>query len=106
MFIDAVPTGAYLRTMHSEIGLEWDETKRQATLDARGVDFADATELDWDAALTAADGRHSEARFVTIGPIRGRLHVMAWCWRGTKMRVISLRKANEREVRRYEQAID
>lgn len=106
MFIDAPNFYVYEKSMRNKIGLEWDETKRQATLAERGVDFADAAELDWDAALTASDGRHSEARFVTIGPIRGRLHVMAWCWRGTKMRVISLRKANEREVRRYEQAID
>lgn len=92
--------------MENEIELEWDETKRQATLSARGVDFADAADLDWNTALTAEDNRHDEPRFVTIGPIHGRLHVLAWCWRGAKLRVISLRKANEREVKRYEKAAD
>ena len=75
---------------------------------ARDVDMADAALLDWDRALTAEDvrGGYPESRFVTIGPIRGRLHVMAWCWRGRKLRVISLRKANAREVRRYEETLD
>ena len=94
--------------MSDGFAIEWDEAKRQATLAARGVDLADAALLDWDAALTVEDGRNDypEPRFVTIGPIRGRLHVMAWCWRGLALRVISLRKANAREVRRYEETPD
>lgn len=36
--------------------------------------------------------------------IDGRLHMLVFTWRGETMHVISLRKANKREVRCYEQA--
>ena len=83
--------------------VEWDEAKRQATLAERGIDFADVALIEWDAALTIEDTRrpYPETRYVTFAPIRGRLCVVAWCWRGTAMRVISLRKANAREEKRY-----
>lgn len=87
--------------------LEWDEHKRDWTLSERGLDFAHVAFVDWDEALTVEDTRteYAEARFVTAAPIEGRLCVFAWCRRGAALRVISLRKANERERRRYEEAI-
>ncbi|QBF32124.1 BrnT family toxin [Thalassococcus sp. S3] len=86
--------------------IEWDDAKRQETLDQRGIDFADVADLEWDTALTAEDTRadYGEPRFVTIGLIHGRLHVMAWTPRDNALRVISLRKANTREQRRYDQS--
>ena len=86
--------------------LEWDEAKRSRTLAERGLDFAGIASVDWAAALTAEDARsdYGEARFVTLAPIRDRLCVFAWCWRGDAMRIISLRKANERERKRYAEA--
>lgn len=84
--------------------IEWDENKRNATLQERGLDFADVAAVDWDKALTIGDVRqpYPETRLITMAPIRDRLCVFAWCWRGENIRVISLRKANDREVRRYE----
>ncbi|MDY3330651.1 MAG: BrnT family toxin [Pelistega sp.] len=38
-----------------------------------------------------------------MGKIRGRLYVLVYTLRNEVMRVISLRKANKREVKRYEQ---
>ena len=86
--------------------LDWDEAKRQATLAERGLDFADVALIDWEAALTMEDLRkpYPEARYITFATIRGRLCVVAWCWRETALRVISLRKANAREERRYAEA--
>lgn len=86
--------------------IEWDEAKRQQTLAERGLDFADVARLDWDSAFTVEDFRfdYAEARYVTLGLLDGRLHVLAWCWRGSALRVISLRKANARERRLYEQS--
>lgn len=87
--------------------LEWDDNKRDRTLAERGLDFADVASVDWDQALTVEDTRadYAEARFVTIAPINNRLCVFAWCQRGSVLRVISLRKANERERNRYEKAL-
>ena len=52
------------------------------------------------------DGRreYGETRFVAIGPIEalaGRLHVVVYTWRSGKRRLISVRKANDREIRKY-----
>lgn len=90
--------------MENELGLEWDESKRQATLAQRGLDFEFVAHLEWETALTFEDTRNGETRFTTMGLIKGRLCVVAWCYRGKNLRVISLRKANEREVKRYEQS--
>jgi uncharacterized protein len=86
--------------------LEWDDTKRNKTHAERGLDFADIA-ADWDAAFTVEDTRadYAEVRFVTMAPINGRLCVFARCRRGDALRVISLRKANERERSRYEKAL-
>ena len=87
--------------------LEWNEAKREKTLVERGLDFADVAFADWTMALTAEDMRVSypETRFVTMAPIADRLCVFAWCWRGASMRVISLRKANARERKRYAETL-
>lgn len=83
--------------------IEWDNAKRIKTLEERGLDFADVALIDWDRALTAEDARkpYPETRYVTFAEIKGRLCVLAWCYRGEAIRVISLRKANAREVKRY-----
>ncbi len=87
--------------------LEWDDRKRAKTIADRGLDFALVGAADWDTAFTREDTRkaYAEARFVTMAPIDGRLCVVAWCWRGDALRAISLRKANERERSRYEEAL-
>lgn len=83
--------------------LEGDEAKREKAHAERGLDFADVAAIDWTMALTAEDARvgYAEPCFVTMAPIADRLCVFAWCWRGGSMRVISLRKANARERKRY-----
>lgn len=86
---------------------EWDEDKRAANLEKHGVDFSAALEFEWDTASTADDARqdYGEPRFVSIGFIGPRLHVLVWTPRGERFRVISLRKANAREVKRYADCI-
>jgi uncharacterized DUF497 family protein len=87
---------------------EWDEVKRRTNLDKHGADFRWAEDFDWDRALTRQDVRknYGEERFVSIGPIHGRLFVAVWNRRGGRCRLISLRKANAREERHFEQATD
>ncbi|HMN74288.1 MAG TPA: BrnT family toxin [Rhodoblastus sp.] len=93
--------------MKLAVTLEWDERKREKTLAERGLDFADVAAADWDIAFTVEDVRtdYNEVRFVTMAPIGNRLCVFAWCRRGDALRVISLRRANERERSRYEEAL-
>lgn len=83
--------------------IEFDPAKRLATLASRGLDMADAAEIFTDAILTVADTRldYGEDRFMTVGYLDGRMVVVVWTMRGTSRRIISLRKANEREQDAY-----
>ena len=87
---------------------EWDERKREQTLKKRGVDFKDVKEFEWDTARIITDTRdnYGEDRYVATGFIGGCLNVMAFTFRDEAVRVISLRKANARERRNYEEIVD
>ena len=82
---------------------DWDEAKRQANLTKHGIDFAEVESLDWSTATHEADARtdYGEARIVTTGYIGARLHILAWTPRNGGVRIISLRKANEREEKAW-----
>lgn len=79
--------------------ISFDPVKRAATLAERGLDFADAAELFADPSYTVEDTRfdYPELRFLTFGMLRGRLAMIAWTPDGHDIRVISMRKCNERE---------
>ena len=66
--------------------------------------FELAAEFEWDSALIVEDLRqgYGERRFQALGLIGDRLHMMVFTPRANKAHVISLRKANKREVKRYE----
>ena len=83
--------------------IEFDPAKRQTTIDKRGLDMARAGEIFAGATLTIADDRkeYGEERFITIGRLRKRMVVIVWTPRGASRRIISLRKANDREEALY-----
>jgi hypothetical protein len=83
---------------------EWDEAKRAANLLKHGIDLATAAEFDFDRAAIGPDLRrdYGEPREIGLGCIEARVHVLVYTRRGDVIRVISLRKANVREVRTYE----
>ena len=85
---------------------EWDESKRVANLAKHGVDFAALIDFDWNRVIEFDDIRadYGERRIVAFGMIEGRLYALVYTPRGDKLRVISLRKANRREVGRYHNA--
>ena len=83
--------------------LEWAEEKRRANIRKHGLDFADAKSLDWDGATYVEDKRfvYPEPRYWAFALWGKRLHLVAFCVRDGKVRIISFRKANARETRRY-----
>ena len=84
---------------------EWDETKRQTNLAKHGVDFSDVERFEWGDAVIISNDRHGEVRFVAYGYIDNRLHVVVYTIRtNITRRVISIRKANPREMRTYAKA--
>ena len=80
---------------------EWDESKRASNLAKHGVDFAEAYAIDDAPVATLAQRVKKEVRLLSYVLIRGRLHALVWTARDGTRRIISLRKANKREVRRY-----
>lgn len=72
----------------------------------RGLPFSLVMHLEWESALINEDTRkdYGERRFRVLGLIHGRLHGMVFTPRLDRVHVISLRKANDREMKQYEQA--
>ena len=83
--------------------IDYDPAKRDLTLTRRGLDMARAEEVFENDNLTFPDLRadYGEDRRITFGYLDERLIVMVWTVRGTVRRIISLRKANEREQERH-----
>ena len=81
---------------------EWDEKKRRANLEKHGIDFNAVYDFDWATAFFLPDDRSGEFRTKAYGLIESRLHLLVYTVRGSSTRIISLRKANSREVNRYE----
>jgi hypothetical protein len=88
--------------------LTWDEAKRRATLNERGIDFADARELFAGLHFTAADRRrdYGEDRFISAGLVGGRLCIVVWTRRENARRIISMRKGNAREQKSFKAATE
>ena len=79
--------------------ISFDPAKRDWTLAARGLDFADAEEVFAGLTLTLPDIRraYGEARFQTYGWLKGRMVMVVWTGRADGRHVISMRKCNDRE---------
>lgn len=83
--------------------IEFDLAKDRVNQAKHGLPLALAESFEVDTALIRPDARfeYGEARFVATGLIGERVYVLVYTMRGETMRVISLRKANRREVLKY-----
>lgn len=87
----------------------FDPAKDKANLAKHGVSLQDAIRLEWDEMMAWVDERfdYGEARCVGLAPIEDRLYAVVFVDRPhgnpTERRIISLRKANVREVKHYVQ---
>jgi uncharacterized protein len=88
------------------VRIEFDHAKDTANRAKHGVSLALAGELDWDAALVWLDERfdYDEVRAIALAPKTGILYYVAFADRGEMRRIISLRRANRREVKHYVQS--
>lgn len=88
--------------------LSWDETKRQTTLAARGLDFADAGKVFAGRTMTLPDERrdYGEKRFISAGWLDGRFVMLSWTPRDGGRRIISMRYGHADEEAYYEEQMD
>ena len=86
--------------------MDKDSQKEDRNIAERGLSLELAEQLDWTTALIWEGQRkdYGEHRYCVLGFIEDRLHSVVFTPRNGKPRVISLRKANKREVNRYEKA--
>ena len=87
------------------VNFAWDEAKSEACFRERGFDFAYAARVFFDPDRPVqADTRFSygEERYQVMGKIEQRLFVVIYTPRQDAMRIISARKANQRELGHYE----
>lgn len=87
--------------------IEFDPSKDEANLAKHGVSLRLAVELDWEAALVWVDERfeYNEMRMIALAPNTEILYYVAFVDRGSVRRIISLRRANRREVKHYVKSI-
>lgn len=82
---------------------EWDENKNESNIKKHGIDFSDAMYIWEGPVYEKPDLRDysGETRFNAFGMLDNRILAVAFTWRGEVCRIISARKANERERRAY-----
>ena len=83
--------------------IEFDPAKDEANIRKHGMSLALAKDLEIDTSQVLRDTRkdYGEDRRIAVGPVDGRLCVLAFTLRGGKVRAISLRRANPRERKRF-----
>ena len=87
---------------------EWDKSKNLSNFDKHGVDFSDAAEIFSTVRVTIVDNKqdYGEIRKITVGTIGESVCVVVYTERDETTRIISARKANARERRKYDEFIE
>lgn len=87
--------------------ISFDPTKDASNREKHGVPLSLAETIDWSDVLCRPDDRrdYGELREIGFAVIEDRLYVVVFVQRGDVMHIVSLRKANSREVTSYDEAI-
>ncbi len=96
-----------LSLIYERVKITFDPAKRKATLRERGLDFVDAAVVFEGPVLTIEDMRsaYPERRYVSLGLLNDRMIVLAWTPMPDGRRIIWMRKANEREQKKFRERL-
>jgi hypothetical protein len=88
--------------------IEYDPAKREQTLSERGLDFEDAPKVFAETHVEMEDDRddYGETRWLVFGKLHGSIVSVVWTPRGDARRIISMRKCNAREQKKYKARLD
>ncbi|WP_428484418.1 BrnT family toxin [Rhodopila sp.] len=86
--------------------ITFDPVKNARNIAERGLPFDLVADLEWETAVAREDIRrdYGERRMRVMGFLGARLHMAVVTYRNDAVHVISLRRANEKEVRWYDEA--
>ena len=85
---------------------EYDEAKSQINKAKHGIDFVQAQALWLDENLISVPAStENEPRYIVFGKINGKHWAGVFTYRGKKIRIISVRRARDKEVIFYENNI-
>jgi uncharacterized DUF497 family protein len=81
----------------------YDPAKSEKNMALRGLSFELVSEFEWETSLIAEDIRHdyAEKRYQALGFIGMKLYMLVFTLRAELIHVISLRRANQRERKKY-----
>ncbi len=85
--------------------IEFDPAKNAFNMAKHGVSLAQAGQMEWDTLVSMPDRRrdYGELRMIGYALVGARLYCVVFADRAGVRRIISLRKANDREVDLYAQ---
>ncbi len=85
------------------MNFEWNQKKNQINYEKHGLSFEDAELIFASKTVSFKDDRedYGEERFITLGKLKNRVIVVVHTQRDLVTRIISMRKANEREKKIY-----
>ena len=82
---------------------EWNTIKNQRNIEKHGIDFIDAVRIFEHPTLTIVDNRsdYGEKRIAAMGTVENVILYVVYTIRGDIWRIISARRANRRERKKY-----
>jgi len=85
------------------VKFEWNENKNQINIEKHSISFNDAKDIFQNERLTITDKRrdYSETIKISIGKIGNHVCIAVYTERKNMVRIISAKKANQRERRKY-----
>ena len=83
------------------VEITFDPRKGERNLRERNLSFERAAEFDFASASYFSEVRKGEHRAIAVGYLKKRLHILCFLPKTGGVRVISFRKANDREARKY-----
>jgi len=87
------------------IEFEWDSNKNQSNINVHGIDFHDAWRIFESPMLSKVDNRkdYGEERWISLGQLDAAVVVVVYTIRNSKIRIISIRRANHDERKIYKE---
>jgi uncharacterized protein len=86
------------------MAISFDPAKNERNIRERGLSFERAADFDFATAVFNTEIRKGETRRVAVGYLDGRLHLLCYIPDSEGIHVISFRKTNRREAKRYGRA--